>query len=332
MTPSCPPRFTAAAVQAAPVFLDSDATIRRSLDLIAQAAARGAQLVVFPELWCPGYPWWVWLGSPAWGSRFAQRYADQSLERDGPQLRAIAAAAARHRMHVSFSFSERQGGSLYISQALFGDDGRLLHCRRKLKPARTERGTFGQGSGSDLRAVDTALGRFGQLCCGEHYQVLFKAGLMAQGEEVHVAAWPSFSLLRGSAFRTGPEAAQLASRSYALEGQCHVIMATSVADTDMLETVCDTPERLRMMSPVGMARSGGSSMIYSPDGEMLCEALPEGEVGLVLAEIDRGRIASAKIAVDAFGHWARPDIVQLRLCLSDAAGLPACEPFGEAAP
>ena len=309
--------FIAAVVQAAPAFLNRDETIERSLELIVRAAAQGARLVVFPELWCPGYPWWVWLGSPAWGSQFMARYLHNSLERDGSQLRAVAATAARHRIHVSFGFSERDGGSLYISQALFGEDGGLLQLRRKLKPARTERATFGQGAGPDLRVIDTGLGRIGQLCCGEHYQILIKAGLMAQQEQIHVAAWPSFSMLRGHAFRTGPEAAQLASRSYALEGQCFVLMSTMVADTDMLETICDTPERLAMMSPCGMARSGGSAMVYSPDGEMLAAPLPEGEVGLVLATIDLQRIASAKIAVDAFGHWARPDIVQLKLCLSE---------------
>lgn len=313
-------KFLVAAVQAAPVFLDVQATITKSVALIDQAADAGARLVVFPELWCPGYPWWVWLGSPAWGGQFMPRYLKAALTREGAELKAIASAAARRGIHVSFGFAERDGGSLYIAQALFADDGRLLQLRRKLKPARTERHVFGQGMGIDLRAVESRLGRIGSLCCGEHYQILLKAGLIAQQEQLHIAAWPSFSLLRGRAFRTGPEAALLASRAYALEAQCFVLVATMVADESMLGVVCDTPERRAMMTMPGLERCGGCSMIYSPDGEALAPALPESEEGLVLAEVDLSEIALSKTASDAFGHWGRPDVVRLQLNL-DASPL-----------
>lgn len=307
--------FKVAVVQAAPVYLDAEATIAKSLDLIRQAADAGARLIVFPELWCPGYPWWVWLGGPAWGAQFLPRYVKSALERGGRELEAISAAAARYRIHVSFGFCEREGGSLYIAQALFASDGRLLQLRRKLKPARTERAIFGQGGGADLRAVDSALGRIGSLCCGEHYQILLKAGMMSQQEHLHIAAWPSFSLLRGRAFRTGPEAALLASRAYALEAQCFVLVATMVADDTMLSIVCDTEERRSMMTLPGMERCGGCSMIYSPDGEALAAPLPESEEGIVVAEVNLSHIAPAKISSDAFGHWARPDVVRLQLNL-----------------
>src|SRR5256885_14799594 len=49
-----------AAVQAAPVFLDRDATVDRVCARIAEGAAAGAKLVVFPESFVPGYPDWVW--------------------------------------------------------------------------------------------------------------------------------------------------------------------------------------------------------------------------------------------------------------------------------
>jgi aliphatic nitrilase len=308
-----PPPFLAAAVQAAPIYLNKDATLEKSLLLIAQAAAQGVKLIAFPELWCPGYPWWVWLGSPAWARQFTLRYLDNAITRDGPELRRICEAAQQHSMTVVFSYAEREGHSLYISQSIIDATGTVLAHRRKLKPARMERHVFGQGSGADLQVVQTDAGRLGALCCGEHFQPLLKCAMFSLQEQVHVASWPSFSMLRGQAFRTGPEAATLASQMYAVEGQCFTLVATMVADKLMLDTVCDTPERRKIMSMPGMETCGGRSMIFSPDGEPLAPYLPEGEEGLVVAKIDLSDIEMAKTSADTLGHWARPDVVRLHV-------------------
>jgi predicted amidohydrolase len=47
-------------VQAAPVFLDREATIAKACGLTAEVAAAGARLVVFPEAFVPANPVWVW--------------------------------------------------------------------------------------------------------------------------------------------------------------------------------------------------------------------------------------------------------------------------------
>ncbi len=295
-----------AAVQAAPVYLDLDATIDKALSLIESAARSDVQLIAFPETWIPGYPWWIWLGSPAWGMRFVQRYFVNSLVRDSVHWRALSAAARRHGVYVGAGFSERAGGSLYMGQALFGPDGELIGARRKLKPTHAERTVFGEGDGSHLAVHATGIGRVGALCCWEHIQPLFKYAMFAADEQVHLAAWPSFSLYRGMAHALGPEVNVGAAQLYAVEGQCFVVSACATVSAEMLEMLVDTEDK----SPLLLA-GGGYARIFAPDGQAIGTELAPTEEGLVIAEIDLDAIALAKAAADPAGHYARPDVTRL---------------------
>ncbi len=305
------PKFRGAAVQAAPVFLDLDACVDKALRLIAQASAHGAQLVAFPETWFPGYPWFLWLDSPAWTMQFVQRYHDNSIVVGGAAYERLAQAALKHRITLVLGYSEKRAGSLYIGQALIDDAGRTIYNRRKLKPTHVERTLFGEGDGSDLTVVDTPLGRLGALCCWEHLQPLSKYAMYAQDEQVHIAAWPSFSLYRGGAYALGPEVNVAASRIYAVEGQCFVLSPSGVVSPEMVELLC-TDDTKRQLLTVG----GGFTRIFAPDGRELGEALPEDAEGLVYADLDLGTISLAKNAADPAGHYGRPDVTRLLLDVS----------------
>ncbi len=212
-----------AAAQAEPCWLDIAAGVDRVVDLIAEAARGGAQLVAFPETFLPGYPWWIWLDSPAWGMQFVARYSENSMTRDGGEMDRIAAAAADHGIHVALGFSERDGGSLYMAQAFIDECWTLLSVRRKLKPTYVERSVFGQGDGSDIQVHDTRLGRLGGLSCWEHFQPLTKYMMYSLGEQIHIAAWPGLSLYCGVATALGPAVHNAASLVYAVEGQTFVL-------------------------------------------------------------------------------------------------------------
>ncbi|WP_437572414.1 carbon-nitrogen hydrolase family protein [Sorangium sp. So ce542] len=299
-------RFKAAAVQAAPAFLDLDAGVDKAVRLIAEAAGHGASLIAFPEAWLPGYPFWIWLGSPAWGMQFVQRYADQSLEVGERHMARLREAAARHRIHVVMGYSERAGSSLYLGQALLGPDGGLIAARRKLKPTHAERTVFGEGDGGDLKVHATAIGRLGALNCWEHIQPLVKQAMFIQGEQVHAASWPSFSVYRDMAYAFGPEVNAAASRIYAVEGQCFVVAACATVSEEMTALLCDSPERAKLL-----LSGGGFAMIYGPDGRALAEPLDERAEGLIYADVDLGLIRLAKAAADPTGHYARPDVLRL---------------------
>jgi aliphatic nitrilase len=301
------PKYRVAAVQAAPAFLDIDACVDKAVRLIAEAAKGGAKLVAFPETWIPGYPFFIWLDSPAWGMQFIQRYHDNSLVYGTPAADRIAQAAREYGITVVMGHSEKAGGSLYMGQWLIGPDGETIATRRKLKPTHVERTVFGEGAGNDLAVHDTALGRIGALCCWEHLQPLSKYAMYAQNEQVHIAAWPSFSLYRGGAYALGPEVNNAASRIYAVEGQCFVIAPCATVSSEMIETLCGSDATKRQLLLAG----GGFAQIYAPDGQLMHAPLPESEEGLVYADIDLGMISLAKAAADPAGHYSRPDVTRL---------------------
>ena len=303
------PKFRAAAVQAAPVFLDLDASVDKAIRLIAEAAANGAKLIAFPETFLPGYPFFIWLDSPAWGMQFIQRYHDNSLVYGSAQADRLAKAAKDNAIVVVMGHSEKQGGSLYMGQWIIGADGETIAQRRKLKPTHVERTVFGEGDGSDLAVHDTPLGRVGALCCWEHLQPLSKYAMYAQNEQVHIAAWPSFSLYRGGAYALGPEVNNAASRIYAVEGSCFVVAPCAVVSKEMVAMMCgDDPAKRQML-----LEGGGFTTIYAPDGQLMHQPLPESTEGIVYADLDLGMISLAKAAADPAGHYARPDVTRLLL-------------------
>lgn len=300
------PAYRVAVIQAAPVFLDLDASIDKAIGLIHEAANGGASLVAFPENFFPGYPFFLWLGTPASNMQYVQRYHDNSLVIDSPEYKRLEAAARDNRIYLSFGFSEKDGGSLYMAQALIDDTGTTLSTRRKLKPTLVERCLFGEGDGSDLSVHSTDLGRIGSLCCWEHVQPLTKYAMFSQHEQVHIAAWPSFSLYSGVAYALGPQVNNAVTQTYAVEGQCFVLAPCAVVSSEMVELMCQTQEA-RQLLPAG----GGHARIYGPDGAPLVEPLDEHEEGILFANIDLSNITLAKIAADPTGHYSRPDVTRL---------------------
>ena len=146
-------------------------------------------------------------------------------------------------------FTEIDGGSLFMAQALFGDDGKLIYARRKLKPTHVERTLFGEGDGSDFRVADTSVGRVGGLCCWEHLQPLSKYAMYSMHEQVHVAAWPSFTVYRGGAYALGSQVNMAASQVCAVEGDCYVLAAVAITGNDTFDMLCGTPDKRAMLSP-----------------------------------------------------------------------------------
>lgn len=297
-----------AAVQAAPVFMDLKRTVAKTISLIEDAAAHGAKLVVFPETWLPGYPFWAWLGPVAYSMQYVQRYVENSLDYNSVEYQQICHAAAKNDIHVMLGLSEFSRGTLYIAQAFISNQGETIFTRRKLRPTHVERTVFGDGDGSDFKVVQTELGNVGGLCCWEHIQPLSKYVMFNDNEQIHCAAWPAFGLYADVAYSLGHEVNMRASQIYALEGQCFVIASCAIITQDVIDELCTTDEQRTLISA-----GGGYSKIFGPDGSQISEDLDPHTEGLVYANTDLSAIALARAAADPAGHYARPDVVQVLL-------------------
>ena len=299
------PRFKAAAVMASPVFLDRDATTEKACGLIAEAAAAGARLIVFPEVYIPGYPFWIWLMTPTQGAPYFLDLFKNAVEMNSPTVKRLGLAARAANAYVVMGISERDGGTLYNTLLYFNDRGEVIGRHRKLQPTHVERTIWGRGDGRDLRVFDTDLGKLSGLICWEHTMDLARYALTVQGEQIHVAAWPGTSTVthnpHSCIFNSATEAA---ARHHALAGQTFVINVQSVVGADMVERMGfkDRPDMVQ--------EGGGWSAILGPDGQIIGGPLV-GKEGIIYADIDLEQIILMKQACDSVGHYARPDVLRL---------------------
>jgi predicted amidohydrolase len=300
-------KLRVATTQIEPVWLDASATVDKAISWIAEAANNGAEIVAFPEVFIPGYPYFLWQASMLDGiGRFAIPYHENSLPMDSPEIDRIYKAAADHNIAVVMGFSERDGASLYMSQLVIGQDGNLVGKRRKLKPTHVERSLFGEGDGSDIDVYDMPMARVGALNCWEHVQTLTKFAMYSQHEQLHIASWPGMSLYQPEVYAFGVEAQITAARSYALEGGTFVLNSTQVVTETARDFFCSTEEQRKLIG-----YGGGFARIFGPDGSDLTEALPEDGEGILYADIDLAQIVLAKQAADPVGHYSRPDVYGL---------------------
>ena len=292
-------KVRAAAVQLSPVLFSREGTTSKVCDKIAEAAAQGAELVVFPETVVPYYPYFSFIKAPAVIGAEHLLLLEQSVTVPDPSTEAIAQAARKAGAVVSIGVNERDHGTLYNTQLLFDADGRLAQARRKITPTYHERMIWGQGDGSGLVAVETRVGRIGSLACWEHYNPLARYALMADHEEIHCAMFPGS--LVGDIFR---EQIEVTIRHHALESGCFVVNATGYLSEQQVAQIAGETKLDKAL------RGGCFTAIVSPEGSLLAPPLTEGE-GMVLADLDLGLVAKRKRMMDSVGHYSRPELLSL---------------------
>ena len=304
------PCFRAAAVQASPVYLNPSATADKAASLVREAAANGARLVAFPEVFVPGYPYWNWIVDPVTGSAWFEKLAKASVLVPGPEIDVVRKAARNAGCYVVLGVNERSPvslGAIYNTLVFIGPDGELLGKHRKLVPTWAEKLTWTGGDGSSLRVYETEIGRLGGLACGENTNTLARFALLGQGELVHVASYIALPVAPPDYDMA--EAIKLRAIAHSFEGKIFTVVSCSTVSEEIIaamETIApDARARLQR-------KSSAISGIIGPDGRVVGEPLIDDE-GIVYADIDLDRCIQPKQMHDIVGHYNRFDIFDLRV-------------------
>ncbi|GAB4126373.1 MAG: carbon-nitrogen hydrolase family protein [Rhodothalassiaceae bacterium] len=294
--------FKAAVIQAGSCGFDTEGGVEKAVSLIADAAAAGVRVAVFPEAFLGSYPKGIDFGTRL-GSRTDEgrdqfrRYFEAAIDIPGPETERLAEMAIASGMHVVIGVIERGGGTLYCTALLLGPDGRILSRHRKLMPTALERLIWGMGDASMMAVARTAVGTIGTAICWENYMPLYRTHLYGQGVSLYCA--PTVD---------DREVWQATIRHIAREGRCFVLSACQhlrrrdlPQDFDCREG--NEPDRILIR---------GGSAIVSPLGDLLAGPVYD-EDAILVAELDPRDLARGKFDFDAVGHYARPDIFDLRI-------------------
>ena len=291
-----------AVVQAEPVMFDKDACIAKAIKYIEECAAGGAELIVFPELFVPGYPFGMNFGFRT-GSRSEpgredwKRYYDNSILADGPEMDRLISAAEEADVYVSIGYSERDAvnGTLYNSNMMISPEGEAKN-HRKLKPTGSERVIWGDANKDYFPVMDTPWGPMGNLICWESYMPLARVALYEKGISLYI-----------SPNTNDNEEWQNTIRHIAIEGHCYFI------NCDMLITKDSYPEDLNeyaALADLPPVPCRGGSCVIDPFGHLVSDCVWDEEA-VIYADLDMQKVPASKMEHDVCGHYARPDVLEL---------------------
>lgn len=299
--------FVLAAIQAAPVHFDREASTEKACRLIAEAGAKGATLAAFSETWLPGYPTFAFAPPTPARWRAGAAYIAAALEIPGPEVARLCMAARKAKIDVAIGVAEidqRTRSTVYCTLLFIGHDGEIIGKHRKLKPTFHERTAWGEGDGSGLRVYERPYGRISGLNCWEHQMMLPGYALAMQGTQIHVAAWPGREPepVPASPVALWPRQTLL-SRAFASQAGAYVIAVSAI------NRKADFPAEFR--EAILFEHDGGSCII-DPRGEIIAGPVKEEET-ILIAEGSLDLVRSVKSVVDIAGHYSRPDVFNLKI-------------------
>ena len=295
-------------------FFDREGCVARATEAIREAAANGAELIVFPEVWLAGYPYWT----EGWDSNVGKwvegrvRFHDAAVTIPGEETEELARAARDANAYVVMGCNEldsRPGSqTIYNTLVFIGRDGTLMGRHRKLVPTFTERMFWGLGDARDLVVFETDIGRIGGLICGEHAMTTVRAAMAAQGEHIHIGVFPgSFAIHTGPQLeepdREGAFWGHFCGRAHAFEAGTFVLSACGYIDEK------DIPDDFPYKGRMNTAYAHGGSSIISPLGVPIVP--PQYGSQIIYAELQADLIKAIKALLDSVGHYARPDVLRL---------------------
>jgi nitrilase len=308
--------FKAAAVHAASVYLNREATLNKACDFIHEAARQGAQLIAFPESFLPGFPIWAALWAPIENHSFFREMVANSMLVGGPEMQRLQQAARTEGVFVSTGFTERNPasvGGMWNSNVLISDEGVLLNHHRKIVPTFYEKLIWSNGDGHGLKVIETRLGKIGALICGENTNPLARYTLIAQSEEIHVSSWPPVWPTEQPAGAKKnydlAAAVRIRASAHAFEAKAFGVVSSGFLDKKTREVLVG---RDQAVAEILDNTPRSVSMFVAPTGELIGEVLQDEE-GILYADIDVSQCVEPKQFHDLSGAYNRFDIFDLRV-------------------
>lgn len=293
-----------ALVQAEPVMFSKSASLKKALQYICEAASQKPDLIVFPELFIPGYPVGMNFGFSMGkrsdeGRKDWKRYYDASVVAGDSEFQQLAEAARKAEAYISLGFSERDAvsGTLYNSNVIFEPNG-SYKVHRKLKPTGSERVVWGDANKDYFPVTETPWGPIGSMICWESYMPLARVALYQKGITIYIS--PNTN--------DNPEW-QATIQHIAIEGKCFFVNADMIIRRSSYPS--DLCER-NIVSELPEFVCRGGSCIIDPYGHYLTKPVWDKET-IIYAELDMNLPAACKMEHDAIGHYARPDILELKV-------------------
>ena len=306
------PKFKAAAIQAASVFLDRERTTQKASSLIREATRNGARLVVFPETYIAAYPHWAWSHNVKEGEKFFPLLVKSSVAVPSQVTEQLCRVARECDIYVAMGINESSSSSfaeVFNTLLLIGPQGNILAKHRKTIPTFYEKLVWSFGDASALRTYDTEVGRLGMLICGENSNALARFALIAQGEQVHIANYPALPRSGQVGQYSIRKSAEIRAIAHSFEGKVFTIASASIIDDDIRQMLGDTPERKEILQDGGTGFTG----IVGPDGAIIAGPLPDNEEGIVYADLDLTDAIKWKLYHDYSGNYNRFDLLSLNI-------------------
>ncbi len=302
------------AAQISPFYFDKEKTLEKTCHYIREAGRLGIDLIVFPEVYFCGYPFWRGGVSVRQSTELAAKMINSAIRWNGEEALRMAEAAKEAEVNCVIGcneLSDRPGSlTIYNSLIVIAKDGRILGRHRKLMPTHSERVYWGMGDASDIRTFDLDIGTMGASICYEHHMTLLRAAMAVKGEEIHCALWPGWwKVEHHLGAKTGDTESgtcdiESAVRQHAIENQVFVISSSWYLGES------DIPSELKDVMKYNLAKGG--SLIVNPAGIIIEGPVFDKET-IVHAEIDLDERQLAKAYFDGIGHYSRPDLLSLRI-------------------
>jgi aliphatic nitrilase len=308
------PIVKVAAAHAASVYMNASATVQKAVSLIEEASRNGAELISFPESFIPGFPVWAALWAPIYNHEWFKRMVNNSIHVDGPEIEQIRAVAKRCGISVSMGFSEATDvsvGCMWNSIVLIADDGEIINHHRKLVPTFYEKMVWAPGDGFGLKVSNTRLGKIGALICGENTNPLARYALAAQGEQIHISAWPPIWPTRPPGSGTNFDnvtANRIRAGGHSFEAKAFGIVNAGYMDDTMLNALLSKGDK--QTREVLETTPRAATQFLDPTSAVIGDTL-QAEEGIAYTTFELEQCVEPKQFHDIVGYYNRFDVFDL---------------------